>query len=62
LLAACRKEERAEPASVPPDALQKAATLIRGFGEDYHEKQLEEAHMFPTLRARIRAPKRRETG
>jgi hemerythrin-like domain-containing protein len=40
---------RSKPASVPPDALQKAAKLMRSFGEDYHEKQLEEAHIFPAL-------------
>ena len=40
---------RTKPASVPPDALQKAAKLMRSFGEDYHEKQLEEAHIFPAL-------------
>jgi hemerythrin-like domain-containing protein len=41
---------RANPAAVPPDALTKAARLLRQFGEDYHEKQLEEAHIFPALR------------
>ena len=40
---------RAKPGSVAPDALQKAAKLMRTFGEDYHEKQLEEAHIFPAL-------------
>jgi hemerythrin-like domain-containing protein len=40
---------RGNPAAVPPDALQKAATLMRSFGEDYHEKQLEEANIFPAL-------------
>jgi hemerythrin-like domain-containing protein len=40
---------RRQPAAVPPDALQKAARLIRTFAEDYHEKQLEEAHIFPAL-------------
>ncbi len=40
---------RAKGAPVPPDALQKAAKLMRVFGEDYHEKQLEEAHIFPAL-------------
>lgn len=40
---------RTKPASVTPDALQKAAKLMRSFGEDYHEKQLEEAHIFPAL-------------
>jgi hemerythrin-like domain-containing protein len=40
---------RAKPASVVPDALQQAAKLIRTFAEDYHEKQLEELHIFPAL-------------
>src|SRR5580658_2715315 len=40
---------RAKPASVAADALQQAAKLIRTFGEDYHEKQLEETHIFPAL-------------
>jgi hemerythrin-like domain-containing protein len=41
---------RTKAASVPSDALQKAALLMRNFGEDYHEKQLEEANIFPVLR------------
>ncbi|HEX5084483.1 MAG TPA: hemerythrin domain-containing protein [Blastocatellia bacterium] len=41
---------RANPASVPPDALQKTARLFRTFGEDYHEKKLEEAYIFPAVR------------
>jgi hemerythrin-like domain-containing protein len=41
---------RTKPASVPPDALQRAARLMRTFGEDYHERQLEEAHLFPVVR------------
>jgi hemerythrin-like domain-containing protein len=32
------------------DALQQTATLFRSFGEDYHEKRLEEEHIFPVLR------------
>ena len=36
---------RAKPASVPPDALQKAAKLIRSFAEDYHEKQVTPAFL-----------------
>jgi hemerythrin-like domain-containing protein len=40
---------RAKPASVAPGALQQAANLMRTFGEDYHEKQLEEMHIFPAL-------------
>ena len=31
---------------VPPDALQKTAKLFRAFGEEYHEKKLEEAYIF----------------
>jgi hemerythrin-like domain-containing protein len=41
---------RSNPATVPPDTLQKTARLFRAFGEDYHEKQLEEAYIFPAVR------------
>jgi hemerythrin-like domain-containing protein len=41
---------RTKPASVAPDALQKSARLIRSFGEDYHERLLEEAHIFPAVK------------
>jgi hemerythrin-like domain-containing protein len=41
---------RSSPTSVPPDALQKAAQLMQNFGEDYHEKALEEAHLFPAVK------------
>jgi hemerythrin-like domain-containing protein len=37
------------PLDVPPDALAKAAKLLRDFVEDYHEKKLEEAHLFPAV-------------
>jgi hemerythrin-like domain-containing protein len=43
---------RNNPATVPADALGRTARLLRSFGEDYHEKQLEEAHIFPALRQR----------
>ncbi len=36
--------------SVIPDMLQKTAKLFRAFGEDYHEKKLEEAYIFPALK------------
>ncbi len=36
--------------TVPLDALQRAARFFRTFGEDYHERQLEEAHIFPMLK------------
>ena len=42
---------RTNPSSIPPDALQRAAKLIRSFAEDYHERQLEEAHIFPALKS-----------
>jgi hemerythrin-like domain-containing protein len=40
---------RQDAASVPPDALEKVANLFRVFGEDYHEKKLEEVFIFPTV-------------
>lgn len=36
-------------------ALNRAAQLFRSFGEDYHEKMLEEAFIFPALR-KLRGP------
>ncbi len=39
---------RANPASVPPAALQKTARLFRAFGEDYHEKKLVTASTIST--------------
>jgi hemerythrin-like domain-containing protein len=41
---------RAKPAAVPPDALLRAARLVRTLGEDFHERQLEEVHLFPAVR------------
>ena len=40
---------RAKPAAVSASALNQAAKLMRTFGEDYHERQLEEAHIFPAV-------------
>lgn len=40
---------RVNPASVDPDVLRQTALLFRSFGEDYHEKKLEEAHIFPAI-------------
>lgn len=40
---------RVAPASVPPEALRRAAKLMQSFGENYHEKKLEEAHIFPAV-------------
>ncbi|BDV33735.1 hemerythrin domain-containing protein [Methylocystis iwaonis] len=41
---------RADPASLDPALLERIARLFRSFGEDYHEKKLEEAHIFPTIK------------
>ena len=41
---------RSKPAALPIDALQKTAKLFRSFAEDYHEKQLEETHLFPSVK------------
>jgi hemerythrin-like domain-containing protein len=39
-----------DPSKVDPKPLHQTATLFRNFGEDYHEKKLEEAYLFPALR------------
>ena len=41
---------RAKPTDVDPDILRRTALLFRSFGEDYHEKKLEETHIFPTIK------------
>ena len=41
---------RSKPSEVSPDAIQKTAKLFRTFGEDYHEKKLEEAFIFPAVK------------
>jgi hemerythrin-like domain-containing protein len=41
---------RQNPASVDSRALQQTAKLFRTFGEDYHERGLEEQHIFPLIR------------
>ncbi len=41
---------RQDAASVPADALEKTANLFRVFGEDYHEKKLEEVFIFPAVK------------
>jgi hemerythrin-like domain-containing protein len=42
---------RSNPSTVPPEALQKTAKLFRAFGEEYHERRLEEAYIFPAVKA-----------
>lgn len=41
---------RGNPSAVAPDALEKTAKLFRAFGEEYHEKKLEEAFIFPAVK------------
>jgi hemerythrin-like domain-containing protein len=38
------------PGSIPVDALMRTAKLFRSFGEDYHERKLEEAYIFPAIK------------
>jgi hemerythrin-like domain-containing protein len=42
---------RVHSANVPLDALGTTATLFRRFGEDYHERKLEEVYIFPSVAA-----------
>jgi len=44
------KNLRTNAARVPPGALQHAAKLFRTFGEEYHEKKLEEGYVFPKVK------------
>jgi hemerythrin-like domain-containing protein len=46
---------RQEPEKVPASSLIKAARLFRAFGEDYHERKLEEAYIFPRVR-KLKSP------
>jgi hemerythrin-like domain-containing protein len=41
---------RANSGSISPDALLRTAKLFRSFGEDYHERKLEEAYIFPAIK------------
>lgn len=41
---------RSNASAVPPDSLQKTAKLFRAFGEEYHEKKLEEQFIFPAVK------------
>jgi hemerythrin-like domain-containing protein len=40
---------RSSPNAIASEALQKTAKLFRVFGEEYHERKLEEAHIFPAV-------------
>jgi hemerythrin-like domain-containing protein len=41
---------RANPANLDAGAIARTTKLFRSFGEDYHERKLEEAHIFPAVR------------
>ena len=41
---------RANLGGIPADALMRTAKLFRSFGEDYHERKLEEAYIFPAIK------------
>jgi len=41
---------RASLAEVDPGAINRTAKLFRAFGEDYHERMLEETHIFPAVK------------
>jgi hemerythrin-like domain-containing protein len=46
---------RGAKADVPAEPLKRTAELFRSFGEDYHERMLEEKYLFPTV-ARLQDP------
>lgn len=41
---------RKNASDISYDGLQHTAKLFRAFGEEYHEKKLEEAYLFPTIK------------
>ena len=43
----------AKTLSAVPEMLQRTAKLFRTFGEDYHEKKLEEAYIFPAVKKAV---------
>jgi hemerythrin-like domain-containing protein len=48
--AECVPRLRAAPDKVDARALNDTAKLFRAFGEEYHERKLEEAHIFPAVK------------
>jgi hemerythrin-like domain-containing protein len=49
------RRARQAPKSLPLAQLGETATLFRSFAEDYHERALEEVHIFPVVR-KLAAP------
>ena len=46
----CAPRLRANSATFDASALNRTAKLFKAFGEDYHERKLEEAYIFPRIR------------
>jgi hemerythrin-like domain-containing protein len=46
----CVPKLRQNPVQIDAAALHQVAQLFRTFGEDYHERMLEEQHIFPIIR------------
>lgn len=46
----CSRRLRSGKEAEVPQALLKITKLFRSFGEDYHERKLEEDHIFPMIR------------
>lgn len=46
----CATRLRTASSALPTEPIRKTAELFRSFGEDYHERKLEEAHIFPVVR------------
>ncbi len=46
----CIPRIRRSPAALDAAALNETARMFRSFGEDYHERKLEEAYLFPTVK------------
>lgn len=44
------RRARKDPSSIPLPSLLDTSKLFRQFAEDYHERALEEAHIFPVVR------------
>jgi hemerythrin-like domain-containing protein len=49
----CAGRLRIDPEDLDVSALNDTAKLFRSFGEEYHEKMLEEAHIFPRVRRAV---------
>src|SRR5262245_30631860 len=55
IYAEAARRARNDPSSIPLTSLQDAARLVRQFAEDYHERVLEEQHIFPVVR-KLKSP------